>query len=77
MNTWRPAVKSNHTPAGHIVSGALYPVAEVKRILDIRDATLRTWRRQGLRGLRMSGRAYYAGADVIEFFDREGDHNEE
>lgn len=52
----------------------LYPVAELKRRLRVNDAALRTMRREGLPVIRLAGRAFYAGEDVIEFLRKKGVH---
>jgi hypothetical protein len=51
---------------------ALYTVEEARRRLRLGAWAWRQWRRDGLSVLRVSGRAFIAGSELIEFIEARG-----
>ena len=53
--------------SGVVNPDQLYTLDAFKRCIDIKDATLRAARRNGLRVSRVHGRAFVLGSDWIDY----------
>lgn len=65
----KPAVDA---APGIISPVALYTADEARRRLGIGDWAWRQWRRDGLNVLRVSGRAFVTGRELIGFLESQG-----
>jgi hypothetical protein len=64
--------KIDATGPGVIEPQSLYAVEEARRRLRIGEWAWRQWRRDGLTVLRLSGRAFVCGSDLIDFIREHG-----
>ena len=63
----------NTKTSGPLRSDETYPLAELKRRTGWGDSAIRAARRAGLKPVRLHGRVFYRGCDVVAYIDKEAE----